>query len=64
LPADELGQVLEENRTLEFGHTFEAQLGGQLRAGFLLSGFFEDVHPGSVSSRYFPAAFATRALKA
>jgi len=63
LPPDELRQILEQHRTVEFSHTFEAQLGGQLRAGFLLGGFYEDVHPGSVSSRYFPAAFATRALK-
>ena len=63
LPPDELRQVLEEHRTVEFSHTFEAQLGGQLSAGFSLCGFYEDIHPGSVSSRYFPAAFATRALK-
>lgn len=63
LPADELSRNLEEYRTVEFSHTFEAQIGGQLGAGFVLCGFYEDRHPTLSSSKYFPAAFATRARK-
>jgi len=63
LSADELRRNIEEYRTVEFSHTFDAQIAGQLRAGFVLCGFFEDRHPTSLSSRYFPAAFATRARK-
>jgi|GEM_PF-6786054 len=44
----------------------EAQIGGQLEAGFLLAGFYEDNWPPSAShplSRYMPCFFATRAVK-
>jgi SAM-dependent methyltransferase len=63
LPGEELRRNIDEYRTVEFSHTFDAQLGGQLRAGFVVCGFYEDRHPTSLSSRYFPAAFATRARK-
>lgn len=63
LSAEELRRNLEENRTVEFSHSFDAQLGGQLRAGFALCGFYEDTQAGRSSSRYFPAAFATLAMQ-
>jgi SAM-dependent methyltransferase len=63
LPADELRSTIEQYRTVEFSHTFDAQIGGQLRAGFVLCGFYEDRHPTLLSSKYFPAAFATQARK-
>ena len=41
--------LLEEKRrkqeTFIFGHTLADQINGQLEAGFLLSGFYEDEHP-------------------
>jgi SAM-dependent methyltransferase len=63
LPADELRSYIDEYRTVEFSHTFDAQIGGQLRAGFVVCGFYEDRHPTLHSSKYFPAAFATHARK-
>jgi len=32
----------DEMNPLEFGHTLTGQIGGQLDAGFVLTGFFED----------------------
>jgi SAM-dependent methyltransferase len=63
LPADELQNSIRENHTVEFSHTFETQIDGQLRAGFSLRGFYEDSQPGRLCSDYFPVAFATYALK-
>jgi SAM-dependent methyltransferase len=48
---------------LEFSHTFEDQIGGQLRAGFLLTGFYEDTRPDDLIATYMPAGFVTRAVK-
>jgi SAM-dependent methyltransferase len=45
-------------------HSLEDQLGGQLAAGFVLTGFYEDTHvPGDRLSEYFAGFIATRALK-
>ena len=63
LADDELRRSIEQNRTLEFSHSFDAQLAGQMRAGFALCGFYEDTQSGRLSSKYFPAAFATRATQ-
>jgi SAM-dependent methyltransferase len=66
LPADELKRAIERDHTVEFSHTLEHQIGGQLRAGFVLTHLFEDTDSeGSDSprSRYFPTSIATRALK-
>jgi len=63
LPPDELRASIENERTVEFSHTFDAQIGGQLRAGFVLCGFYEDVQPDRLCSMYFPVAFATNAVK-
>jgi len=50
---------------LEFSHSLDTQLGGQLAAGFLLAGFYEDAwHDETwVFSRYCPVSFATLAMK-
>ena len=66
LSADELRQLIDRDHTVEFSHSLEAQIGGQLQAGFLLTHLFEDTdrdEPPSVRSRYFPTTIATRAVK-
>lgn len=66
LPPDELRRVIARDHTVEFSHTLEAQIGGQLRAGFVLTHFFEDKDrqaERSLRSRHFPTCMATRALK-
>jgi SAM-dependent methyltransferase len=45
-------------------HSLEEQLGGQLDAGFLLAGFYEDKHvEGDRLSEYLSGFIATRAVK-
>ena len=51
---------------LEFSHTLDDQIGGQLAAGFLIAGFFEDRYPpqeNDLISEHMPTFFATRAIK-
>lgn len=58
--------VLDSMSPLEFGHTLADQIGGQLDAGFLLTGFFEDKYAESDQdpiSRYIATFIATRAIK-
>jgi len=48
---------------LEFSHTLEAQIGGQIKAGFVIVGFYETLHESRVIAEYMPSYIATRALK-
>lgn len=65
LDEDELQKVMESGRPLEYSHSLEDQIGGQLEAGFVLTGFFEDRFDVEEDplSRVMPTFFATRALK-
>jgi SAM-dependent methyltransferase len=56
-------KYMESGYPLEFGHTLEDQIGGQLAAGLLLAGFYEDIHPQAALSEYTPSFVATRAVK-
>ena len=55
--------LARQDQPLEWGHTLEDQIGGQLAAGFLLAGFYEDVDPGSPLADRIPSYIATRAIK-
>ena len=63
-------QLTEEERLrefrgewpLEFSHSLEEQIGGQLEAGFILTGLYED-QQASPLGKYMPAYIATRAVK-
>lgn len=58
--------ILDKMRPLEFGHTLEDQIGGQLDSGFVLTGFYEDRFAdkqADVLSRYLSTFIATRAIK-
>ncbi|MBO0869162.1 MAG: class I SAM-dependent methyltransferase [Micromonosporaceae bacterium] len=48
---------------LEYSHTMTEQIGGQLAAGFVLTGFMEGPHHWDVTARYLPGYFSTRAVK-
>jgi len=70
LPFSDLDSLTEEERLrwypddpLEFSHTLEEQIGGQLEAGFHLIGFFEDIWEEDKINEYMPTFIATRALK-
>ncbi len=56
-------KLLAEGRPLEFGHTLQDQIGGQLEVGFVLRGFYEDSSPEEVLTRYAPMYAATLAVK-
>jgi SAM-dependent methyltransferase len=60
---EERQQHLEKGEFIEFSHTLEEQIGGQIEAGFLIAGFFEDTCPGEALAEYMPVYIATRAVK-
>ncbi|HVA46851.1 MAG TPA: class I SAM-dependent methyltransferase [Pirellulales bacterium] len=58
--------VVDPGAPLEFGHTLNDQIGGQLDAGFLLTSVYEDHYAetdGDPLSRYIDSFMATRAIK-
>jgi len=58
--------ILDRGEPLAFGHSLEDQIGGQLDAGFLIIGFYEDRYDGGAAdplSKYLPTFIATRAVK-
>lgn len=57
--------ALEAGEPAEFGHTLEAQIGGQLAAGLHLVDMYEDRYPGPNDplSDHAPTFIATRAVK-
>ena len=63
LPAAELEALMARGEALSFGHTLEDQIGGQLDAGFVLTGMFEDRWAESPLGRYMASFVATRAVK-
>ncbi len=65
LTAAERAQFLAENEPLSFGHSLEDQIGGQLRAGFVLTGFYEDGWDADKAPihRFLKCFIATRVYK-
>jgi SAM-dependent methyltransferase len=60
---EELRRQMERGEPLEFSHTLEEQIGGQIEAGFLISGFYEDRHRDDPIAAFMPTFVATRAIK-
>lgn len=49
---------------IQFSHTIEEQIGGQLEAGFILTNLYEDTNgEGNLHEHNVPTFFATRAVK-
>lgn len=65
LTAEQRQKFIENGETLEFGHTLEQQIGGQIKAGFVIAGFFEDYWSDSATAlnKYAPTFIATKAIK-
>jgi len=66
LPEEEKKHRLEQGEPMEFSHTLDDQIGGQLAAGFIITGFYEDRTPPSETeplTMYMANCMATRALK-
>jgi hypothetical protein len=63
LPEEQLNQKIESKQTLEFGHSLEDQIGGQISVGFMIDGFYEDNAGGDLLDPYINTFIATRAIK-
>jgi SAM-dependent methyltransferase len=63
LTDEERRRYTDTEEPLVYGHTLEDQIGGQLDAGFVLTGFYEDRDPGHPLARLLPTFVATRAVK-
>ena len=60
---EEVGRQIERGEPLEFSHTLEDQIGGQIEAGFVIAGFYEDRHRDDPIAAHMPTYIATRAIK-
>lgn len=60
-----LSNIVEEGIALEFGHTIEQQIGGQLNAGFIIAKLYEDYwdDESTLLNKYTPTYIATLAIK-
>ncbi|MER5946704.1 class I SAM-dependent methyltransferase [Streptomyces sp. NPDC001904] len=71
LPYSDAAQYSTEERAAKFGadapleysHTLADQIGGQLAAGFVVTGFTEAPHQSNASAPYMSYYFATQAVK-
>jgi SAM-dependent methyltransferase len=63
LTEEERRRYTDQDEPLVHGHTLGDQVGGQLDAGFVLTGFYEDHDPGHPLAQFLPAFIATRAVK-
>lgn len=63
LPKEQLEERINNKDTLEFGHSLQSQIGGQIDAGFVICGFLEDKLGGGLLDKYIDTYIATRALK-
>ena len=67
LTEEGLAERRRKGEPVEFGHTLDDLLGGQLDAGFAIVGFYEDRYPeteGDLLSAYMGTFMATRSRKA
>ena len=62
---DEKKKKIEKNEPFEFSHSLDAQIGGQIEAGFLIGGFYEDwwTDEARLLNKYAPTFIATKAVK-
>jgi hypothetical protein len=64
LPAEEIARRYQQGIPLEFGHTLDDQIGGQIASGFAITGFYEDRYgEEDPLSEYIASFIATRATK-
>lgn len=64
LSKEEIDEFIEKDYPFEFGHTLEDQIKGQIDAGFVITGFYEDTYGGkSILDKYINTYIATRAVK-
>jgi len=57
-------KTLDEDGSIQFSHTFDEQIGGQIKAGFVITGAYEDFNnePDAIADG-IPSFWATKAVK-
>ena len=61
---EQLDRMLKAGDGVQFSHTFQEQVGGQLKAGFRLTDLYEDTNgEGRLKELNIPCFLATRAVK-
>ena len=65
LDQEQVETRIQHQEPLIYGHTLSSQIAGQLEAGFVLAGFYEDEHPTPrfLIEKYMNTLIATRAIK-
>ncbi len=65
LNEEEKAARIAKNDPFEFSHTLDAQIGGQIAAGFMIAGFYEDywTDEARLLNKYAPTFISTRAIK-
>lgn len=63
LPKEQLEERIKNKDTLEFGHSLQSQIGGQIEAGFVIAGFYEDKSGGDLLDKHIDTYIATKAIK-
>lgn len=63
LTDEERRRYTDKGEPLCFGHSLDDLIGGQIDAGFAVTGFYEDSDPSHPLGKFIPAYFATRATK-
>ncbi len=63
LPHGQLKTRIATNDTLEFGHTLDDLIGGQIKAGLLITGFYEDTAGGDLLDPYIKTFITTKSIK-
>jgi ubiquinone/menaquinone biosynthesis C-methylase UbiE len=60
---EQLEKLEENDNGIQFSHTLEEQIGGQLKAGFILKDIYEDYNNCGLLKEYAPSYIATMAIK-
>ncbi len=61
---NQMNQLNDSDCGVQFSHTLEEQIGGQLEAGFILTDLYEDTNgTGNLHEHNIPTFFSTRAIK-
>lgn len=62
--AEQMKQLSDSDSGVQFSHTAEEQIGGQLKAGFVLTDIYEDTNgEGRLHELNIPSFYATRSVK-
>ena len=64
---EQMEKLIEDDNGIQFSHTFDEQIGGQLKAGFVIVGAYEDFNDigdeSATTEAKIPAFWATKAVK-